>query len=586
MKKILSLVLSLTMILTAAPIVASAEGIGVNGEGTATGSSPSDFSVDSDIIGTGATVVIPASLPLTYNESTDSYQVASSVGVYGDMQEHMSVRVSTPSIALYRQDGVVSSGYSSMSIPAPEIEDEEYPYTYAIKWNTFASKMGYGSYVTKYNYEFKSKVQLFWAANSDSANTVCMYIYKDGNYVKADKFYKSGAPGSANTYVTPGEVSYGTTLSDNEDVILVNKSVLSYYSDGSFKEDESANQHYLYPQLTADNSTDYQNVNASLGLDNKLYCSGMVFENALAGLAWMSAHDGVDAEALENDDTIAGHVRFGEVKDGICYANWNAAEMAEGVEDDHADMKTVPLIITVASHNIEDVGDYEANIEFTIQSACIGMYSDVTVASQNGDNKSGVNRNYSNSNKRWALSFNDTSITSYNFTQLTPDENVTEVTMHAAMNVSNSVSINGFKTSAANVKYIQMNTSDFLKYQVSIDLDYINKTNNWLRGVYNLKVLVLDSNFNADLITYESGNGGYDGAQDPDTCFYGTTAPVGNALIFMKDLTDDGYFVYVPHIAYRGTMAQWKAASGESDWIFGNAYNTVTVHCTDGTLEY
>lgn len=44
--------------------------------------------------------------------------------------------------------------------------------------------------------------------------------------------------------------------------------------------------------------------------------------------------------------------------------------------------------------------------------------------------------------------------------------------------------------------------------------------------------------------------------------------------------------VSVPHIAYHGTMTQWKALSGDDDWVFGNAYNTVTVHCTDGTIEY
>lgn len=74
---------------------------------------------------------------------------------------------------------------------------------------------------------------------------------------------------------------------------------------------------------------------------------------------------------------------------------------------------------------------------------------------------------------------------------------------------------------------------------------------------------------------------------DPDTLYNDTSIKVGNAMAFCKGIDANGYFEYVPHIAFRGTKAQWKAlAYGADDWIFSNAENQVVVHCSDGVLEY
>ena len=62
---------------------------------------------------------------------------------------------------------------------------------------------------------------------------------------------------------------------------------------------------------------------------------------------------------------------------------------------------------------------------------------------------------------------------------------------------------------------------------------------------------------------------------------------VGDAICFVKGIDSNNNWIYVPNIVYRGTKEQWKAlsANGE-DWVFGNAANIVTVHCTDGKLYY
>jgi hypothetical protein len=301
--------------------------------------------------------------------------------------------------------------------------------------------------------------------------------------------------------------------------------------------------------------------------------------------------------------TANGLVRFGDEDDGVSYEIWNAAQVAAG-KDSADDIDKRNITVNVPVYDISNADDYSSDVKFDITLEVIGATTDICAPTATKI-YSNVGTKYGDATPWQCKSTSEYENKSINLASLTPSSTNT-------YNIIKNISYDDeYAQYYLNVKYLQMysGTQEYPLYYginkwTSSDDSLtteaaIKECTSWCYLYHNLQVLVIPSDIQSDALHrsaiakeyHVSFSGWYDGwaaevVDTTDLTFPDSSIAVGNALCFVRDLNEKNQFVYVPHIVYRGTIEQWKALSGEDDWIFGNISNVVTVHCTDGILYY
>jgi hypothetical protein len=278
--------------------------------------------------------------------------------------------------------------------------------------------------------------------------------------------------------------------------------------------------------------------------------------------------------------TAMGLVRFGDEDDTSSYEIWNASEVYAGKESSD-DIDKRSLVVNVPGYNIPDADDYSSDVKFNVTLQVTGSTDDVcapttTLAFKIANWNSGLNL-----------------YTPYSGTQCSSDSvNLNGISYATSVSENRFEPVaynNNIAVNCSNVKYIQLavGSEDYFvsynadKYTSTSNVDFetaVKQCTSWLFIYHNVQVLIIPEDAKAKQFHVK-------GITSSIT-FPDSNVKVGNALCFAKDIDENNQFVYVPHIVYRGTIEQWKALSGEDDWVFGNISNVVTVHCTDGVLYY
>lgn len=272
---------------------------------------------------------------------------------------------------------------------------------------------------------------------------------------------------------------------------------------------------------------------------------------------------------LQDDDTVtmAAETTFqlNSKTEGYVLATWTSAEAAKG-KDDSTLTNTKDLKIVADGLNAVK-GDYDAEVTFDITVDYFGVADNVGGTSAINAMKitdSYPRKNFCFANEK-AEALNE--FIDIDFGKLgIPWEfcKVSELT-----------------TKNTTVKYIHL-TSSARMYNISISTT-LGSAKSWCTGLSALEVIYIPRNITKSKIQTPGYN--------IRSVYDGTDIIIGNAIVFCKDIDENKQCVYVPNIVYGGTMAEWIALgslvnTGATDWVFGNAANSVTVHCSDGTLLY
>ena len=94
-KKLLAMALVASFALSNVVTVSATE-MSIAEDSSQTGTVPSGFNVDEDIIGAGVVVRVPANLDLTYNSRYDAFTASDVISVAGSIRDYYVVSVATP----------------------------------------------------------------------------------------------------------------------------------------------------------------------------------------------------------------------------------------------------------------------------------------------------------------------------------------------------------------------------------------------------------------------------------------------------------------------------------------------------------
>lgn len=276
---------------------------------------------------------------------------------------------------------------------------------------------------------------------------------------------------------------------------------------------------------------------------------------------------------LENSNVeIPGQVKFGTVVNEKNTEIWSAAEVETGrFLASNATKK--PITINIAEGDVPYFGNFDAILEIDACLGVIGMYRNlcdptttVKAVCNTVDNVSGIVAGQLT---------NPDNLEVWNLNNLTTEAEITAQKVLLSTAAEDTT-----------VKQIELGTGE-IYYGGDANLSDRNSVTSWIKGCKNLSLVVIPSGITANQLNahWISNKSTIEKSDYTGTYFNNTTIEIGNALSFVKDI-ENSLYIYVPHIVYRGTKAEWQALSGSADWVFGNAANTVTVHCTDGTLTY
>ena len=301
----------------------------------------------------------------------------------------------------------------------------------------------------------------------------------------------------------------------------------------------------------------------------------------------------------DNSSQIAeAFIKFGNA--GI--ASWSASEVSSSAAKE--------LLVQVPGSSVPLADTFQATVNFQIKQAPVGMYGDI------GDITpySGLQRAYTTGEfSAFSLHYSSStamsgSMLNFNGLLLTGDPKIalirnTNPSGYAVETLNNTTlktiqmcggsSVVGytayFDSSYGGQSYISSIISS------NIRSDYLR---NWLIGCKNVTTIVVPKNITKNslhsYVHFVPGNSmaGTKGSlkvHQYDYRPYKLTdngESVGDAIVFVKEITSSGKWIYVPNIVFQGTTDEWKALALGDDWVFGNAENLVTVHCTDGKLHY
>lgn len=590
-KKLAALMLCLTLFVTNSNVALA--DIGLAGEGSATGTSPSEFEV-SDDLGGGATVRLPANLNLDFTAELDSYQTTANVGVYGNIKDYAEIAISINEELIY-SDGVLNESLSTFSRALPTLDtgDEEYPYYYRVRRISSTNSTGGNGCYSQGDFVLKSKGILFYAkTGTETYGKVAYNLFGydgNGNVGQISNFYKTDEAGQSSTYFYVGGAgSKATGVFDTGYVKVVSGSVKNIN-----KTDNTT--HSIIELNEGDNLGTWAGITAydySPGTDSSstgitTFCDTYGYQQIeFSGLVFDSANDGRQFFMYDADDYnhVTGKVRFGENANGVCTEVWNAEECAVGYYTDGEGEQQIDLsqidnrviMVNVPSYEVAVPGTYYATAEFDINFTCVGMRADISAATKTSEREIEV----SDYSYAWDEDYTSTA-TAVNLAKLSNKPfTLTTTTL-------------GNNASFQNIKYLQLADNTTTNYLTYIDDTDPANCKSWILGMKGLQVLVIPKSVTPEQLHKTAGS---DRTITVDTIltdnnsvtavFDETTKKIGNAMCFVKNIDANGKWIYVPHICFRGTKEEFKALSGFDNWIFGNAGNIVTVHCSDGIMYY
>ena len=569
--KLVSLALALSMCFGQSVFAGE---VGMSGEGSATGTAPSEFSVaDAE---SSAVVRLPANLDLDFSEELGAFQIVSNVGVYGDIKDFAEISVSIDEDLVY-SDGQLPTNASSYSKTLPELtsDNEEYPYVYEMK-RLGSSTNGSSAYATLVDVVFESKGPMFLTL--DSNNYLTMYGYYNEEVSAINQITKDD-----NTLITSFVVSDAGNAANGaipKGFMRVKSLTLkSYNSDngtcaGITEMQKNQTCTYVCNGLTTSIGTD----GAARKLVNNyefkhLETSCLVFSTPATGKAYFSYN-------ADDYNHVTGKVLFGENANGVCTETWNSEQAALGLTnhdvegEDDTDYRTI--MVNVPSYEVTTSGTYYATAEFEINFTCVGMNSDIGATTK----LSGKEIEESDYSYAWDEDYTSTA---------------SMVNLGRMGNKPFVISTSALKdnTSMQSIEHVQLADNTTTSYLTYIDDTNPTLCNSWLMGMHGVQVLIIPGNVTTEQLHRTAGN---TRTIDENTeltisnsvtaVFDETNTKIGNAMCFVKNIDANGKFIYVPHICYRGTKDEFKALSGHDNWVFGNKGNIITVHCTDGIMYY
>lgn len=126
-KSLIATLVASVLLLTSGVSVFAASDVNVSG-GSATGSTPSSFSVDTSVLGGDLVVTIPAELTLTYDSASGTFKTTDVVTANGRILASKKFEVKVPSTVTYKNqddnaitvDGAIGFGTTSGSYQIEE----------------------------------------------------------------------------------------------------------------------------------------------------------------------------------------------------------------------------------------------------------------------------------------------------------------------------------------------------------------------------------------------------------------------------------------------------------------------------------
>ena len=591
MKKFVTFAIATSMILSS-NMVALAD-VSMSSEGESSTTSPSEFDVDDKP--SGIVVRVPANLDLTFTEELDTYQITADVGVYGEIKDYGEVSVSIDEDIVYSTGLLVAGEVPSGDIDVADSTVNEYPYSYRYRWSEIAcgSSSATGDDVlTQWDITLVSKTPVCLVRKTNDANTGTatygLYVFNNGDLAEITCFSTSDNR-NFNQYTYSDTGSTATPISSQGHVRCTNIVCKKYNSSNSITESSVMNDGRWYSHGVtvtpfATSPTYGEHINAYNLFMNTygfktLECSDKVFDSVLSAKNYFT---------YDPDDQVYanGKVRFGENTDGICTESWNSNQVLQGSakEEDGVTLKTDAngkfvldeenidnrtIMINVPSYEVSEPGTYYATAEFSISFSCIGQRSNIGAATKL------ANRGLVQTGDGYT--WDNTYAPSVDYMYLNRLHTEAD---NSPMDIAPSTIADN--PSWQTIKYVQLADNETPLYYHVDDTSAVF-CSSWLMGMKGVQVLVIPSTFEKQYLhTSDAGVVSYDTTE----VFEDTNKKIGNALVFAKNIDAAGHIIYVPHICYRGTKDQWKSLSGSTNWVFGNAGNIVTVHCTDGVLFY
>ena len=594
MKGRLAKVLSLSLICSMLFSMTALADVPLSGEGSATGTTPSEFSAED--VESSAVVRLPANLDLDFSEELGAFQIVSNVGVYGDIKDFAEISVSINEDLVYT-DGALSpyAAAGSNELSAYEVPSGFDGYTYAyhfrfINNNTNGSNQADDDTLTVRDVKLVSKTPVFLAKVADGEyndDTYGLYVYKDGDVARINNFVSANGTQTYTEYFPNGNGSEATALTPVGSVKCVSSTYKVYNASNELtSQGQNSNGFHMYEsnycpvtiQLCKDSTAFYVADQNSWALWSgygykQLQSSGLIFSSPNAAKDYFNYDE-------DDYNHVTGKVLFGENANGVCTETWNSDQAAAGLTnhdvngEDDTDYRTI--MVNVPSYEVTTSGTYFATAEFEINFTCVGMKSDIGATTK----LSGKEIKESDYSYAWDEDYTSTA---------------SMVNLGRMGNKPFVISTSALKdnTSMQNIEHIQLADNTTTSYLTYIDDANPANCNSWLMGMHGVQVLVIPNSVTTEQLHKTAGN---TRTIDQNTMltvsnsvtavFDETNTKIGNAMCFVKNIDANNKFIYVPHICYRGTKDEFKALSGYDNWVFGNKGNIITVHCTDGMMYY
>lgn len=327
----------------------------------------------------------------------------------------------------------------------------------------------------------------------------------------------------------------------------------------------------------------------SFAYKGEIYCSGSITNSSTIRV---TCPETLKYKGDNTDKEIDAYIKLS----GKQYGLFSNSDLEANTEKE--------LLIQVPVSTITTADDFRTNVAFNIDVTPIGMYDTVgtSLASSEyttSNHLMGIQLHLNPTTEIASLRFSDTLI-NVNNKYVIYDKSVAANDNVKVIEMADSPNVKLYQAAFANndvdlgvTKNVQtLNTSP---EKITFNQAYLNTDNlvTWIEDFNNLSTLVIPNSITYNQLHTQLHRNDYGSSGlwvDLDYYNYilnDTGNPIGDALVFVKNVNNEKLFVYVPNIVYRGTKAEWKAlsANGE-DWVFGNAANIVTVHCTDGKLIY